>query len=102
MQIKDIQDQVKQLREEQGWQDTSLEHRIVFLVSEVGELAKDVIRLAGTRGDENIEPVKENIGLEIYDIVWNLSDLANLIGVDLEEAFQKKSELNKSRNWRER
>lgn len=101
MNIKDIQEEVKQLREVQGWQDTSLEHRIVVLVSEVGELAKDVLRLAGMRGDENIDPVKENIGSEISDIVWNLSDVANLIGVDLEEAFQKKSELNRSKNWRQ-
>lgn len=101
MNIKDIQEEVKQLREVQGWQDTSLEHRIVVLVSEVGELAKDVLRLAGMRGDENIDPVKENIGSEISDIVWNLSDVANLIGVDLEEAFQKKSEHNRSKNWRQ-
>jgi NTP pyrophosphatase (non-canonical NTP hydrolase) len=37
--------------------------------------------------------------MEIYDVVWNLLDLADMAGVDLEEAFGKKARLNESREW---
>jgi NTP pyrophosphatase (non-canonical NTP hydrolase) len=37
--------------------------------------------------------------MEIYDVVWNLFDLADLAGVDLEEAFARKVDLNRSREW---
>jgi NTP pyrophosphatase (non-canonical NTP hydrolase) len=38
--------------------------------------------------------------MEIYDVIWNLLDLAELAGVDLEEAFRKKAGLNEGREWR--
>lgn len=47
-----------------------------------------------------IEAVTENLGTEIYDVIWNLLDLAEMAGVDLEAAFfAKKAALNKDREW---
>ncbi len=39
------------------------------------------------------------LGMEIYDAVWNLLDLAEMAGVDVEAAFRKKAYLNESREW---
>ena len=37
--------------------------------------------------------------MEIYDVFWNLCDLANLVGINLEEAFAQKVEVNRHRTW---
>lgn len=38
--------------------------------------------------------------MEIYDVIWNLLDLAEMAGVrDLEETFYKKASLNEYREW---
>jgi NTP pyrophosphatase (non-canonical NTP hydrolase) len=44
--------------------------------------------------------VVESLGMEIYDVNWNLLDLAEMAGVDLEETFRKKASLNQGREWR--
>jgi NTP pyrophosphatase (non-canonical NTP hydrolase) len=35
----------------------------------------------------------------MYDIVWNIIDLANKLNINLENAFEKKIEINKHRTW---
>ncbi len=37
--------------------------------------------------------------MEIYDVMWNLCDLADMAGVDLERAFVKKADFNVGREW---
>jgi hypothetical protein len=43
--------------------------------------------------------VVESLGMEIYDAMWNLCDLADLADVNLERASEKKADLNVSREW---
>ena len=98
--IRDIQDQAAQIKEAQGWQETSPEQRVLYLVSEIGELAREVLKL--TNPNENgvdIEASRSNLGSEIYDCVWNLCDLANILNIDLEDAFAKKAARNRTRRW---
>ncbi len=52
------------------------------LVEEVGELAR-ALRKSGDEPDNNVED-------EIADIFFVLLGLANVLGVDLEEAFSRK------------
>jgi NTP pyrophosphatase (non-canonical NTP hydrolase) len=35
----------------------------------------------------------------MYDVVWNVCDLANIRGVDLETAFARKAAVDKEREW---
>jgi NTP pyrophosphatase (non-canonical NTP hydrolase) len=99
MTIGELQEHVKNMRCAQGWDNNSVEQRTIFLMSEVGELAKEVLHLEGAYSVIDETAMKERIGLEIYDIVWNLCDLANLVGIDLETAFAHKQEINQSRTW---
>lgn len=105
MTIEELQRQVRQLREDKGF-DITLEQRLAYLTSEVGEVAKEVLKLSrdgnwdvGKINAAETEIVLDNLGMEIYDVLWNLLDLADMAGVDLEEAFDKKAELNKGREW---
>ena len=43
--IREIQEQARELKEAQGWQSTTPEQRVLYLVSEVGEVAREVLRL---------------------------------------------------------
>ncbi len=97
MTIKDIQAFAQTLCEEKSWTDRNPSQRFRYLISEVGELSKELVRLEW-QGDDH-EQVKQNIGHEIYDIVWNLCDLANLLEIDLEAAFNEKEAFTKTRVW---
>jgi NTP pyrophosphatase (non-canonical NTP hydrolase) len=95
--IAELQRQVRQLNDAKGFEIT-LEQRLAYLMTEVGEVAREVLKLS--RAEEaDVEATVEALGMEIYDVVWNLLDLADMAGVDLEEAFGKKARLNESREW---
>lgn len=78
---------------------TTVEQRVMFLMTEVGEVAAEALYLSGAHGPIEPEQIKQRLGLEIYDVVWNLCDLANMLGIDLEEAFARKMAINSGRTW---
>lgn len=91
MNIKGLQEQANELRNMQNWGGTTLEQRAMFLVTEVGEVIEEVLKLSSAYKDVDKDEVKERLGMEIYDVIWNLCDLANIVGIDLEAAFEKKT-----------
>jgi NTP pyrophosphatase (non-canonical NTP hydrolase) len=99
MTIGELQEHVKELSDAQGWGPRSAETRMLYLVTEVGELAKEVLDLAGAHSQDEVAVAKERLGLEMYDVVWNLFDLANIVGLDVEAAFARKIEINRGRAW---
>ena len=64
-----------------------LEKTMLWLVSEVGELS-ELIAKNGTI--KNNSEVHENISLEMADCIAWLFSVANLLNIDVEEAFLKK------------
>ena len=50
--------------------------------------------------NEAREAIKARLGLEIYDLIWNAVDLANLLDIDLEAAFEEKIAFNAKREWK--
>src|SRR3712207_1136557 len=80
--------QVRRPKSAKGF-DITLEQRLAYPMTEVGEVAREVLRLSGD-GNEDVggrdpaqrEAVVENIGMEIYDALWNLLDLAEMAGVE--------------------
>ncbi len=99
MTIEELQRHVRELNDAQGWHDTTPEERAMWLVTEVGELVREVLRLPEATGEAELAEVRHNLGMEMYDVVWNLCDLANRVGVDLEEAFAEKVAINRGREW---
>jgi len=74
----------------------------MFLVTEVGEVVQETLRLTealGKQPEADLQRIRDNLGMEIYDVVWNLCDLANLAGIDLDAAFAMKAAINRSREW---
>ena len=97
--IREIQEQVRELREAAGFRGRSIDRRMLYLTSEVGELAREVLDLAYAKPTDDTDAIKQRAGFEIYDIVWNLCDLADLLEIDLELAFAQKAEINRNRRW---
>jgi len=96
--LKDIQEYVKELEKERGFLvDTKLQ-KCLLLGEEVGELFKAVRKAEKIAVDENsdITPVEH----ELADILIYLAAIANRYGIDLEEAFREKEEVNKKRQWK--
>ena len=99
MTIKDIQDIARV--QAPIFKDKTPEQRMLYLASELGEVAQEVLKLGGFRKGGDTEALKRNLGMEIYDVVWNLCDLANMLDIDLEESFAAKIKHNEER-WKDR
>lgn len=99
--LADLRCPVRSLKAAKGF-DLTLEQRLAYLTSEVGEvvlrLSRDGKQDVGKMGAE-IKAVKRAPGMEIYDVIWDLLDLADMAGVDLEESFERKAILNEGREW---
>lgn len=63
--------------------ESPVDSRVLDLVAEVGELAKDVLKMSNYGRKEF---VKGEAADEIGDIFFSLINVANYFGVDLEEA----------------
>ncbi|MGN4125643.1 MazG nucleotide pyrophosphohydrolase domain-containing protein [Lysinibacillus sphaericus] len=102
MDISSMQKYVKQFSEEKGFHVNTIHTRTLYLVTEVGELSKEILSISFNPTEEKVRLAKENIGLEMYDVLFNVLDLANRLEIELEDACRKKMEMNKDRIWYER
>lgn len=95
MNASEFQQYVRKFSEVKGFDTSTIEQRMLYLMTEVGELAKEVLSVSFHPDEER----KANLGYEMYDVVWNIFDLANKLDIDLTEAFSEKKEFNDRRTW---
>ncbi|WP_017151669.1 MazG nucleotide pyrophosphohydrolase domain-containing protein [Bacillus bingmayongensis] len=93
MKLSEFQQYVSNFSKEKGFDDTTIEKRTMYLMAELGELTEAVLK---RNEDKN---AKREIGLEMFDVIWNVCDLANKLEIDLEKSFQEKMEINRDREW---
>jgi len=96
--IKELQEHAKELA--QVLPEITVEQRMLFLMTEVGEMTREVLLLSGASKQANLDTVKADLGMEMYDVIWNICDLANMLGIDLETSFAAKIEINRHRIWK--
>jgi len=82
--MKKIQEKVKIFCKDNKMEFPA-EHRVLDMISEVGEVAKEVLKMS----DYGKKPIKLNkeIKAEIGDLFYSLITLANYFEVDLEEVL---------------
>src|SRR4051812_2320830 len=95
--IKELQEHVKELS--QALPEITAEQRTLFLLTEVGEVAREVLRLSRSADQAKLDAIKADLGMEMYDVIWNICDLANMFGIDLQASFAAKIEINTTRKW---
>lgn len=96
--LEDFQEYVQTLEIQRGFADQNVIEKCLLLGEEIGELFKSVRKTSKLKTDinANIGPVSE----EIADILIYLCSIANRYGIDMEQAFRDKEEINKNRIWK--
>ncbi len=92
--MKKLQQEIKQFCEENGLISPP-EHRVLDLVSEVGEVAKEVLKM--TDYGRQLSQPREEVKSEIGDVLYVLITVANTLDVDLEDALKEVLEKYKTR-----
>ena len=98
--LAQIQQYVKDMEEERGFDKTStLLHIALLLNEEIGELMKCIRKTDAGMGVDSNKKYDFDTAGEIADIFIVLTAIANRMGVDMEKAFRDKEEVNKKRIW---
>ena len=97
--LKDLQDHIKKIGEDRGWDKNNYLEIFLLLSEEIGELAKAVRNYAGLYTEKNSMKSKFELEEEFADVLNYLFDLANCFDIDLEKAFRKKDDINAERVW---
>lgn len=64
----------------------SIEHRVLDIVSEIGELSKEILKASNYGKNSYVS--NEKIKLELGDVLFSLITLANLLDVNLDAALE--------------
>ena len=98
--LSDLQDYIKQVADERGWNKNNYLEIFLLFSEEVGELAKAIRNKTGLYAEENIKKKKTEIENEMADVLNYLLDLANYFDIDMEKAFRDKDNINARRKWK--
>lgn len=86
MELIEIQREIERFINEKGL-DSTLYVRVIDLVSEVGEMAKEVLK--GSEYGKRTFKSNENLESEMGDILFSLICLANITDINLEDSLKK-------------
>jgi NTP pyrophosphatase (non-canonical NTP hydrolase) len=82
--MRKIQERIKKFCEENDMESPA-EHRVLDTMSELGEVAKEILKMSNY-GRKPIE-YREEIKSELGDVLYSLITIANTFDIDLEEAL---------------
>jgi NTP pyrophosphatase (non-canonical NTP hydrolase) len=99
MRISDVQENARLLSEKHGWNVEPLSVRLKYINSELEEVFVEVNKLVTGNDPTKTSEARIKLGHEIFDLVWNLCDLANKFGIDLERSFEEKTNINSNREF---
>lgn len=85
---------------ERGWDKTTDLESFLLFTEEIGELAKAIRKRRKLYIEEGKSHKKDGIEGEFADVFSYLLELANRFGVDLEQAYREKEEINAGRKWK--
>ncbi len=98
--LSDFQEWIVRMREKRGFDNEAILEECLLLGEEVGELFKAVRKYETSISYDNESSKKVNLEYELADVFNMLLCIANSAGVNLEEAFRKKENINKGRKWK--
>ena len=84
--MKNIQKKVK-LFCENNKLNSPVEHRVLDTMSELGEVAKEILKMSDY-GDRPIQ-YNDNLKMELGDLLYSIITIANVFDIDLDEALNE-------------
>lgn len=93
--LSDFQVYVKNMVEERGFQNQTIDDFFILLIEEIGEVATEIRKLKNLPSRKSEERVK--LDEELADMFNYLLCICNYYSIDLEQAYRKKEEMNKKR-----
>lgn len=89
--IRHLQEYIAEKIKERGFEDETLQERLIVLTEELGELVKSCRKISGISVDQNRE-ITEQPGEELADVI-NLTFAVGIqLGLDIEKEFREKEE----------
>ena len=98
--LTELQEYVAEHWQERGFDGNTAIDECLLLAEEVGELAKAIRHTSGIGTDPNSHVGK--LAYEIADIIWVTTAIANMYGINVEEAVREKETINHGRTWGKR
>lgn len=97
--LRDFQQYVLQMKQERGFNTTDKFYECCLLAEECGEVISAVRKNSKTGSIGSGSKVGD-VAEELADVFIYTCSLANMHGIDLEQAFRDKEEKNKQRTWK--
>jgi DNA-binding CsgD family transcriptional regulator/NTP pyrophosphatase (non-canonical NTP hydrolase) len=97
--LVDLQNYVAEMVRTRGFSAEELNHVVLLLIEEVGELAKTIRLETGIKLDKEHRGKGTFMDFELADCLIYLLDLANIANINLEDALREKEILNSKRSW---
>lgn len=85
--------------QERGWDQTSDLEAFLLFMEEVGELAKAIRNRRELYQEQGKQVKSDELEGEFADVLSYLMELANRFGVNLEQVYRAKEEVNADREW---
>lgn len=95
--LGDFQRYIALMVRERGFERETVPEMFMLLMEECGEMAKAARKMTKIHTDKNSEQF--HLDHEVADVFMYLLDICNHFGIDLEQAFRDKEEINKKRTW---
>ena len=97
--LRDFQAYVAELVKERGFEKETVPELFMLLMEECGELAKAARKALKMYMDKSKRGEGLHLAHDAADVFIYLLDICNHFGIDLEQAFREKEEVNKRRVW---
>jgi NTP pyrophosphatase (non-canonical NTP hydrolase) len=88
--ISHLQDYIAGKIKERGFEDETLQERLLLLTEELGELVNACRKISGMNVDENRE-IKKEVGEELTDVINMVFAVGIKLGLDIEKEFLAKN-----------
>jgi NTP pyrophosphatase (non-canonical NTP hydrolase) len=98
--IEEIQNYIKNVANERGFDQESAQDTLLVMIEECGELAKALRKHCGLKIDHARLESYGNLKHEMADVLICLLSLANKCDINLFDALQEKELINVSRVWK--
>lgn len=97
--LRDFQQYVVEMKQERGFNTTDKFYECCLLAEECGEVIS-AVRKNSKNGSIGSGSKVGDVAEELADVFIYICSLANMHGIDLEQAFRDKEEKNKQRTWK--